>query len=213
MRVRYDEGVAIHVGPEPCVSGREARGEASAGDRAGQPLSRESLIVPDADAVTKAEGHRERGRQREPPVDPASSESPGMHARSGHGNREISRPTTGPQAVWSASGRRGAGADDPRTGEVRPRHRSGEAGEQRRATVRGVGGAKGGGRGERGSGPHAGRTRLRTGQACHRGWTAYGMFRRQTPKVGAECPNWARSDLCGGRSLLILLANSGTGRL
>src|SRR3954454_2861804 len=32
---------------------------------------------------------------------------------------------------------------------------SGEAGEQRRATVRGVGGAKGGGRGERGPGPHA----------------------------------------------------------
>src|SRR3954470_11338773 len=79
----------------------------------------------------------------------------GMHARSGHGNREISRPTTGPRAVWSASGRRGAVADDARTGEVRPRHRSGEAGEQRRATVRGVGGAKGGGRGERGSGPHA----------------------------------------------------------
>src|ERR1019366_5321167 len=23
---------------------------------------------------------------------------------------------------------------------------------------------------------------------------------RQTPKVGAECPNWARSDLSGGRS-------------
>ena len=22
---------------------------------------------------------------------------------------------------------------------------------------------------------------------------------RQTPEVGAECPNWARSDLCGGR--------------
>src|SRR4051794_16673139 len=32
---------------------------------------------------------------------------------------------------------------------------SGEADEQRRATVRGVGGAKGGGRGERGPGPHA----------------------------------------------------------
>jgi len=23
---------------------------------------------------------------------------------------------------------------------------------------------------------------------------------RQTPEVGAECPNWARSDLSGGRS-------------
>ena len=25
---------------------------------------------------------------------------------------------------------------------------------------------------------------------------------RQTPKVGAECLNWARSDLCGGRSVM-----------
>ena len=25
---------------------------------------------------------------------------------------------------------------------------------------------------------------------------------RQTPEVGAECPNWARSDLCGGRSAM-----------
>ena len=27
-------------------------------------------------------------------------------------------------------------------------------------------------------------------------------LRRQTPEVGAECPNWARSDLCGGRSAM-----------
>src|SRR3954467_14507413 len=64
--VRYDEGVAIHVGPEPCVSGREARGEASAGDRAGQPLSRDSPVVPDADAVTKAEGHTSEGASASP---------------------------------------------------------------------------------------------------------------------------------------------------
>ena len=25
---------------------------------------------------------------------------------------------------------------------------------------------------------------------------------RQLPKVGAECPNWARSDLCGGRPVM-----------
>src|SRR3954447_12580167 len=101
---------------------------------------------------------RKATRSRAPARAPGRSgvvRDPGMHARSWHGNREISRPTTGPRAVWSASGRRGAGADDARTGEVRPRHRSGEAGEQRRATVRGGGGAKGEGRGERGSGPHA----------------------------------------------------------
>ena len=56
MRVRHDEGVANHIGPEPCVGGREAGGEASAGDGAGQPLSRERITVPGADAVVMAEG-------------------------------------------------------------------------------------------------------------------------------------------------------------
>ncbi len=41
MQVHYDEGVAIHIGPEPCVSAREGRGEASVGEHIGQPLSRE----------------------------------------------------------------------------------------------------------------------------------------------------------------------------
>ena len=40
MQVRYDEGVAIRVGPEPCTVVREDGGEASVGERAGQPLSR-----------------------------------------------------------------------------------------------------------------------------------------------------------------------------
>ena len=45
MKVRYNEGVAIHIGPEPCIVGREVRDEASAGERTGQPLSRESSIL------------------------------------------------------------------------------------------------------------------------------------------------------------------------
>ena len=43
MKVRYDEGLANHIGPEPCGCIREGAVEASAGDRAGQPLSRESF--------------------------------------------------------------------------------------------------------------------------------------------------------------------------
>ena len=43
MQVHYDEGVAIRIGPEPCVGAREGAGEASAGEHIGQPLSRESL--------------------------------------------------------------------------------------------------------------------------------------------------------------------------
>ena len=57
MRVRRDEGLAIRIGPEPCAVVREGAGEASAGERAGQPLSRESDISQGADAVTYAEGH------------------------------------------------------------------------------------------------------------------------------------------------------------
>jgi hypothetical protein len=60
VQVHCDEGVAIHIGPEPCVGIREGAGEASAGERIGQPLSRESLIVPDADAVILAEGNTDR---------------------------------------------------------------------------------------------------------------------------------------------------------
>ena len=40
MQVHYDEGVAIHIGPEPCIGAREGISEASVGERIGQPLSR-----------------------------------------------------------------------------------------------------------------------------------------------------------------------------
>jgi len=56
VKVRYDEGIANHIGAEPCTAGREARGEASAGECTGQPLSRDR-IIPDADAVPIAEGN------------------------------------------------------------------------------------------------------------------------------------------------------------
>lgn len=57
MRVRHDEGLAIHVDPKPCIGAREGVGEASAGESVGQPLSRESDITRDADAVSMAEGN------------------------------------------------------------------------------------------------------------------------------------------------------------
>ena len=44
MKVRYDEGIATHIGPEPCIVGRKASGEALAGECAGQPSSRGRII-------------------------------------------------------------------------------------------------------------------------------------------------------------------------
>ena len=40
MQVHYDEGVAIHIGPEPCVGVRKDADEASVGEGIGQQLSR-----------------------------------------------------------------------------------------------------------------------------------------------------------------------------
>jgi hypothetical protein len=57
VRVHYDEGVAIRIGPEPCAGVREGTGEASVGECTGQPLSRERLMIPGADAVEWAEGN------------------------------------------------------------------------------------------------------------------------------------------------------------
>jgi len=57
VQVHCDEGVANHIGPEPCAVIREDGGEASVGVRAGQPLSRDRKLFPGADAVCVAEGH------------------------------------------------------------------------------------------------------------------------------------------------------------
>ena len=57
MRVHCDEGVAIHVAPDPCAGVREDVGEASVGERIGQPLSRERSSVSGADAFQIAEGN------------------------------------------------------------------------------------------------------------------------------------------------------------
>ena len=63
MQVHYDEGLAIHIGPEPCVGVRKDADEASVGEGIGQPLSRESLD-PGADAVSSAEGNTFRTHHR-----------------------------------------------------------------------------------------------------------------------------------------------------
>jgi len=56
VQVRYDEGVAIHIGPKPCVAVRKDGGEASVGECIGQPLSLVKIHTLGVDAVAKAEG-------------------------------------------------------------------------------------------------------------------------------------------------------------
>src|ERR1700726_652598 len=71
------------------------------------------------------------------------------------GNREVSWLTKAARRDWSASGRRGAEADDARPREVRLRHSSWEVAEQHRPAGSGGDGAKGGGRGEHEPATHA----------------------------------------------------------
>jgi hypothetical protein len=57
VKVLCSEGVANHTGPEPCERVREDTVEALAGERIGQPLSRDRRMNPGADAVVSAEGN------------------------------------------------------------------------------------------------------------------------------------------------------------
>ena len=146
MQVHYDEGVAIHIGPEPCVGVREDGDEASVGEGIGQPLSRESLD-PGADAVSSAEGNTFRTRHRKVRTTRRGRRT--WHVQTllarEPGDLAIDRSAI---AAGSASGRRGAVADDARSREVRLCHSSWEADEQSGLDRRGAGGAKGRGQGE-----------------------------------------------------------------
>ena len=75
MKVHRNEGVAIHIGPEPCAGVREGVGEASVGERAGQPLSHER--VADSGRRRCSRSGRQHGgvRHRKHLGDPAGSEN------------------------------------------------------------------------------------------------------------------------------------------
>jgi hypothetical protein len=58
VKVLNSKGLANRTGPESCVrKRREAHHEALTGVRVGQPLSRESVFLQGADAVTLSEGY------------------------------------------------------------------------------------------------------------------------------------------------------------
>ena len=156
MQVHRDDGVANHIGPEPCAGIREDVGEASVGVRAGQPLSRERKLFLGADAVCVAEGKTfecaiasaraaQRGRE------------PGMHARSLSGNREICGLALHHRKVVKGPHREGE-EPKPMMNDAQKSdccRSSDEVGEQARRSGCGVDGAKAAGQGERGRVLHA----------------------------------------------------------
>ena len=91
MQVRYDEGVANHIGPEPCADVRKGVGKASAGERKASHRAAKELYP---GCRRRSECGRQDGRARHSrvPVQPAVVSDPGMCRSSLCGNREISRP-------------------------------------------------------------------------------------------------------------------------
>jgi len=57
VQVHHDEGVANRIDPESCAVAREGNSEALTGECTGQPLSRESTLIPGADVVSLTEGN------------------------------------------------------------------------------------------------------------------------------------------------------------
>ena len=95
MKVRYGEGLAIRVGPEPCVGTREGVGEASVGERAGQPLSYEKMILPGCRRLSSVRKAIRARRAIASVSRPGVVEDPGMYGSSVYGNRENSCSTLG----------------------------------------------------------------------------------------------------------------------
>jgi len=104
VKVLYDEDVASRIAPEPCVVSREGQGEASAGDRAGWPSSRERS------KFRTPTGLRTRKATWAATLSRVASRSgvvadPSMYGRSLPGNRDISSPAGGVAHRRSALGR------------------------------------------------------------------------------------------------------------
>ena len=105
MKVHYDEGVATHIGPDPCAGLREGVCEASVGECIGQPWSRESVVNQGADVVHLTEGKTGRRAICERLADPAWSETLACtDAPCAGTGRSLDRPWP-PWGEWSVAGR------------------------------------------------------------------------------------------------------------
>ena len=104
VQVLYSEGVATHTGPEPCMLSREGQDEASVGDRAGWPSSRESPKSRAPTRLPTRKATRTVATTRAT-VRFGVVKDPSMHGRSLIGNREISSLAGGVARRGSALGR------------------------------------------------------------------------------------------------------------
>ena len=99
VRFHHEEGVATHLGPEPCVCACEGADEASAGERNRPAIEPRNKFKFGRRRVSDRGRRHVRVRERERLGRPGVVEDPGMCGRSLRGNREVSCPTTGATAI------------------------------------------------------------------------------------------------------------------
>jgi hypothetical protein len=99
VKVHDDEGIANHIGPEPCAGIREGAGEASVGERTGQPLSYERLNTPGCRRLSGLQKATRAKRVIASASRPGVVADSGMYGSSLYGNREISCLTTALEVV------------------------------------------------------------------------------------------------------------------
>jgi hypothetical protein len=91
MKVSNVKGLANRDDPESCGGARKNAVEALTGENAGWVLSREKILVRDADPVEKRGRPQPAFRFGKARWYPARSETPGMHGSNLRENREILR--------------------------------------------------------------------------------------------------------------------------
>ena len=199
MQVHHDEGVANRIDPESCAVAREGISEALTGERTGQPLSRESTLIPGADVVPLTEGNTD-GR------DIASAQTARRGRRPWHVRKLFAREpgdlTAGQQRCFACCSGPHREGEEPKpmmhdceksdfavvaTKPTNKAERSAAEPVERRAETK---------RNASEQSTHRTQSRVRVSQALER---VRQHLCRQILKVGAVCPNWARTELCGGR--------------
>ena len=90
MQEPYNEGVAPHIGPEPCGGCGDAMAEALTGGSAGRLLSSEIIQIRVPTLWSAGEGNTSMGVNARASTRPGGVVDPGMHGHSTHGNRETS---------------------------------------------------------------------------------------------------------------------------
>ena len=212
MKVRHDEGVANHIGPEPCVAVRKDVDEASVGEGIGQPLSHE---IDNSGRRRCFEGGRQHSQARNRKAwRPGGVGEPGMCRSSLGGNREIPglaiRECAGPH--WEGEEPKpmmhGPGKSDSAIVARKPTNKAGQPAAEpveRRAGAEGNAGQQSTCRAQNRESVSQALERIRhvTVQRMEsESFIPARWIGVRAPKARAECPNWARSDLCGGRSAM-----------